>query len=277
MDRWLQIILGTLFSSVGVFIFYLIFERFVKSKLRGSNIKEAVDGVERIQLRVKTAARAGLLGAGHGEEEEMEQLVYEEFDTEDHEVLAIVLENEKVTVGVSLFLSDRIVEYYWAPFPDCCVRHTSDADVAVRSFVTCVAAWAEKWTLATCVNILAQDEAVVRNIGTPNSELARKASQFESRHEFRLYTQWTENYVCDEVSSDELWAELISVARQLLASSGSVEATEAASVWSGLPVQHWKRRRIQPHAEDFHLGVPHPGQLTPPSPGPAVTDTLVSL
>ena len=107
MDRWLQIILGTLFSSVGVFIFYLIFERFVKSKLRGSNIKEAVDGVERIQLRVKTAARAGLLGAGHGEEEEMEQLVYEEFDTEDHEVLAIVLENEKVTVGVSLFLSDR--------------------------------------------------------------------------------------------------------------------------------------------------------------------------
>lgn len=108
MDRWLQIILGTLFSSVGVFIFYLIFERFVKSKLRGSNIKETVDGVERIQLRVKTAARAGLLGAGHGEEEEeMEQLVYEEFDTEDHEVLAIVLENEKVTVGVSLFLSDR--------------------------------------------------------------------------------------------------------------------------------------------------------------------------
>ena len=105
----------------------------------------------------------------------------------------------------------------------------------------------------------------------------RKASQFESRHEFRLYTQWTENYVCDEVSSDELWAELISVARQLLASSGSVEATEAASVWSSLPVQHWKRRRIQPHAEDFHLGVPHPGQLTPPSPGPAVTDTLVSL
>ena len=67
----------------------------------------------------------------------------------------------------------RLVEYYWAPFPDCCVRHTSDADVAVRSFVTCVAAWAEKWTLATCVNILAQDEAVVRNIGTPNSELAR--------------------------------------------------------------------------------------------------------
>ena len=37
----------------------------------------------------------------------MEQLVYEEYDTEEHEVLAIALETEKVAVGISLFLSDR--------------------------------------------------------------------------------------------------------------------------------------------------------------------------
>ena len=35
----------------------------------------------------------------------------------------------------------------------------------VRSFVIAIAAWAEKWTLVSCVNILSQDEAVVRNIG----------------------------------------------------------------------------------------------------------------
>ena len=29
----------------------------------------------------------------------MEQLVYEEYDTEEHKVLAIVLENESVTVN----------------------------------------------------------------------------------------------------------------------------------------------------------------------------------
>ena len=31
--------------------------------------------------------------------------------------------------------------------------------------MTAVSAWAEKWTIASCVNILSQDEAVVRNIG----------------------------------------------------------------------------------------------------------------
>ena len=54
MERWLQIVLGTgtMFSSVGLFVFYLIFEKFVKS-LRGSTEKEKVDGVDRIRLRVR--------------------------------------------------------------------------------------------------------------------------------------------------------------------------------------------------------------------------------
>ena len=43
----------------------------------------------------------------------------------------------------------------------------------MRSFVTAVAAWAEKWTLASCVNILSQDEAVVRSIGRRHSDLWR--------------------------------------------------------------------------------------------------------
>ena len=90
----------------------------------------------------------------------MEQLVFEQYDTEEHEVLAIVLENQSVSV---------------VRFPDCCSRHTTKKDIPVRSFVTAVAvaAWAEKWTLATCVNILSQDEAVVRNIGIKHSKLWR--------------------------------------------------------------------------------------------------------
>ena len=104
MERWLQILLGTVFSSVGLFIFYLIFEKFVKSWI-GSRGREITDGVDRIQLRVKHGGVVG--GRGDVEEEEMENLVYEEYDTEDHEVLAIAMENEMVTVGVSLFLSDR--------------------------------------------------------------------------------------------------------------------------------------------------------------------------
>ena len=46
----------------------------------------------------------------------------------------------------------------------------------------------------------------------------RKANQLETKHDFKLYTQWTDNYVCDEVASEELWTELVSLARQLLLS-----------------------------------------------------------
>ena len=94
----------------------------------------------------------------------MEQLVYEEY-----------LENQPAPVGVSLFLSDRDreVEYYWARFPDCCSHHTSQEDVLIRSFVTAVAAWTEKWTLALCVNILSQHKAMIRNIGIKHSDLWR--------------------------------------------------------------------------------------------------------
>ena len=52
MERWIQILLGTVFSSVGVFIFYLIFEKFVKS-MRGSKSRDKAEGVERIRLRVR--------------------------------------------------------------------------------------------------------------------------------------------------------------------------------------------------------------------------------
>lgn len=275
MERWLQILLGTVFSSVGLFIFYLIFEKFVKSWI-GSRGREITDGVDRIQLRVKHGGVVG--GRGDVEEEEMENLVYEEYDTEDHEVLAIAIENETVTVGVSLFLSDRIVEYYWTRFPDCCVRHTEPSDVSVRSFVTCLSTWAEKWTLAECVNILSQDVNIVRNIGRRDTELWRKANQFETKHDFKLYTQWSENYVCDEVSSEELWYELINLARLLLRTSGSSEEVESEAVWENFPVQHWKRKRIFPGSEHFHCSVPHPGEVTPPTSNIVpVTDSLVHL
>ena len=66
--------------------------------------------------------------------------VIKEYNTEEHEVLAIILENQSTTVDVSLFLSDREVEYYWDMFPDFCSHHTTKEDIQVRSFVSVVAA-----------------------------------------------------------------------------------------------------------------------------------------
>ena len=164
MERWLKILLGTFFGSVAVFIFYLIFEKFVKSH-RGSKGRGKED-TERISLRVKHKHVGG-------EDSEMEELVYEEFDTENHEVLAICLETDSVSVGVSLFLSDREVEYYWERVPSCCLTHTREEDVPVRNFITAVSVWSEKWTLAECVNFLSQDEMVVRNISRQGTSLWR--------------------------------------------------------------------------------------------------------
>jgi len=207
----------------------------------------------------------------------MEQLVYEEYDTENHEVLAICMETDSVSVGISLFLSDREAEYYWERFPTCCVTHTKEEDVSVRSFITAVSVWSEKWTLAECVNILSQDEMVVRNISKQGTNLWRKANQFSTKHDFKLYTQWTDNYVCDEVASEELWTELVSLAKQLLRTGG--ETRELEETWEHFPVSHWRRRRVRPEMEHFHAMVPHPGEVTPPLPTTCVpvSDSLVTL
>ena len=74
------------------------------------------------------------------------------------QLVAIVLEIQPATVGVSLFLRDREVEYYRARFPDCCSCHTSRDDIPIKSFAMAVAVWTEKWTLSLSVNILTQDE-----------------------------------------------------------------------------------------------------------------------
>jgi len=274
MERWLQITLGTFFGSVGVVVFYLIFEKFFKT-CRGSRRPEKPEGLNTFQFRAKNGTHTMF---SDGDREEVENLVYEEYDTEDHEVLAIVLEKEQVSVGVSVFLSDRIVEYYWTRFPECCERDTSPSDVSVRSFITCISVWAEKWTLAEVVNILSQNEQIVRNVGKKDSELWRKANQFESRHDFKLYTQWTENYFCDEVSSDSLWSELITLGRKLLETNGDCDILESDQIWENFPVQHWKRKRVIPGSEHIHSSVPHPGDISPPlSSNIAVTDNLVNL
>ena len=41
MERWAQILLGTILSSVGLFVFYLIFEKFFKN-FKGSRAKEVM-------------------------------------------------------------------------------------------------------------------------------------------------------------------------------------------------------------------------------------------
>ena len=54
----------------------------------------------------------------------------------------------------------------------------------------------------------------------------------------------------------ELWEELVNLAKQLVNSS----ETELESAWENFPVEHWRRKRVRVNGVNFHL-VPHPGEV----------------
>jgi len=270
MERWVKVLLGTFFGSLGSFIFFLIFDRLVQHvrKLRNKGGEERNRGHTSMPMRVK----------GHrNNREEMEKLVYEEYDSEKHEVLAICLETPTVAVGISLFLADRQAEYYWEKLPECCVTHTNGDDYIFRNMMTAVSFWGNKWTLAEAVNFLVQSGELVRNVSKGTTRQWRAVNQFEEKHSFRFFIQWTDNYVCDEVANDELWEELVNLAKQLVNSS----ETELESAWENFPVEHWRRKRVRVNVLNFHL-VPHPGEVAtldvdPQDTPVKVTDDLVAL
>jgi len=272
MERWLKVLLGTFFGSLGSFLFFLIFDRLIQyiRKTRNKKREEENRGNVGIPMKVKLVNGDNQ----NGSYEEMEKLVYEEFDSDKHEVLAICLETQSTAVGISLFMNDREAEYYWEKFPECCVKHTSGDDYIFRNLLTSVSYWGPKWTLAEAVNFLVQSGDLVRNVSKGTTRQWRSINQFEEKHSFKFFIQWTDNYVCDEVANDELWEELVNLAKQLINSS----ETELESAWEDFPVGHWKRKRVRVNGENFHL-VPHPGEVATLSieESVTVTDDLVSL
>jgi len=272
MERWLKVLLGTFFGSLGSFIFFLIFDRLLQHvrKTRTRKSEEESKGSSSIPMRVKLVNGDNQ----RSNQEEMEKLVYEEFDTEKHEVLAICMETPTTAVGISLFMNDREAEYYWEKFPECCVKHTSGDDYIFRNLMTAVSYWGSKWTLAEAVNFLVQSGDLVRTVSKGTTRQWRSVNQFEEKHSFRFFIQWTDNYVCDEVANDELWEELVNLAKQLVNSS----ETELESAWEDFPVEHWKRKRVRVNGVNFHL-VPHPGEVAELEVDKPVeiTDDLVAL
>ena len=79
MERWLKVLLGTLFGSFGSFIFFLIFDRLVQHvrKTRRKTEEASSNSNTSIPMRVRLVNG----DAKQTNLEEMEKLVYEEFDT----------------------------------------------------------------------------------------------------------------------------------------------------------------------------------------------------
>jgi len=249
MERWLKILLGTVFGSIGSLIFFLIFDR-IFQYFRKLNIRKS-GGHQAVPMRVRRKEQAEEM------KEEMEQLIYEEYDTESHEVLAICLETETTAVSICVFLKDREIEFYVEKFPECCVRHHDGEDYVYRNMMTAISLWGAKWTYAEAVNFLVRDVDLVKAVSKSNTRQWRSVDKFEQRHSFKFFIQWTDNYVCDEVANDELWEELLNTAKSMLNSS----ETEMESVWDNFPVNHWRRKRIRVNGVNFHH-IPHPGEVS---------------
>merc|ERR1712233_113317 len=234
MERWVKVVLGTLFGSLSAFVFYLIFERIMQYRRRVRE-RESETGNRAGEISMRVKVKMGREGISEEQcNDEMERLVYEEFDTEKHEVLAISLETETTAVGICCFLSDREIEFYWEKFPECCVRHRDGEDHIVRN----------------------RELVVLVSKGTTRQW--RQIAQYEKRHSFNFFIQWAENFICDEVAGEELWEEMVAAARML---ANSTEA-EVDDFWENFPMAHWRRRRVRLSGENFHC-IPHPGEATP--------------
>jgi len=273
MERWLKVLLGTLFGSLAAFDFYLIFERILQHR-RKIRERENETGHRSSGLGMKVKVKLSQDLDVERKQEELQRLVMEEFDTERHEVLAISLETETKAVGISCFLNDREIEFYWEKFPECCVRHREGEDHIERNMMAAVALWSPKWTMAEAVSFLIQSGDLVRTVSKGTTRQWRAIDQYEKKHSFNFFIQWTDNYMCDEVANEELWEELVATAKKLLNSSES----EVDTCWDEFPVAHWRRKRVRLQGEHFHC-VAHPGEVSPATSETEimVTNDLVSI
>jgi len=263
----MKVILGTVFGSLGAAAFYLIFER-IMQHMRKIRERKNETGNRSAGLSMRVKVNLGPNIPREARQEEMERLVYEEFDTERHEVLAISLETDTTAVGISCFLNDREIEFYWEKFPACCVVHKEGEDHILRNMMAAVALWSSKWTLAEAVNFLVQSGDLVRAVSKGTTRQWRAVDQYEKKHSFNFFIQWSDNFICDEVANEELWEEVVTTAKMLLNSCES----ELSTCWENFPVSHWRRKRVRLQGEHFHC-VPHPGQV---SPAPSETEVSVA-
>lgn len=242
MDRTAKIFIGVFFGSIALFVFYLLYDRLIQYFR-----KHRHDNADRRNMQNYVALNTKAM-----RKDEVERLVYEEYDSEDHECVVVVKVTENKTVGICAYLKDLEVEYFVEELPECCARHPADS--AFRCDMAAISHWGPKWMYADAVNFLSQSGELVKAVNTPKTREQRRIRQFEERFEYKMFFQWLDNFRCDSVANEEMWEELVLMADALL-------QNEDAD-WSDFPLEHWVRKRVHLKNENFH-NVEHPGDITP--------------
>lgn len=250
MERWAKVLLGTFFSSIGCLIFFLIYDRIQVYFRQRRHVKQTKTFPMKQVYRSEKKAEKN-----EGEGDGLNNPLLDDYDTYKHEVLCVCMESEKRGTALCILLADREIEWYSEEFPDCCVEKSGKEDYRFRNVLAAVSRWAEKWTMSETVNLLCQDGDLVRSVAKGTTREYRSFYQYEKRNSFRLFLQWTENFMCGEVADEELWEDAILVTKALHANADPAAIED-------LPLVGWKIKRVKPANESYHM-VPHPGDVTP--------------
>ena len=112
-------------------------------------------------------------------------------------------------VGICIFLLDRKVEYYIEEFPEHIEQEmnltTPDTEEnlgrGLKSALLGISQWSDQWCAAESVNLLLKDKDIVLKLNSdPESEeVAKLISDLALLNGYKIYCQWSDNYICDTV------------------------------------------------------------------------------
>lgn len=267
MEHWIKVVLGTIVGCVLTATFYFLFDFFFqryRDSLDKRSLKRHSDGSVGFSSERDTDVPLIIRhsNAGHSSREEIERLIYEEHEgAESVGVLYYDPETNKLA-GIYADTEDYRVEYFVEDLPQCC-RERDDENSSWRSVLSAVSVWAPSWRFNDSVNFLIHDTKIVKEVTAEGTAKHRKIRQISDKYGFNIYVQWNENFMCDNVSNNDLWTNLVIVSKNLIHKSD--ENNDDETIWSNseFPCLHWDRRKIIVDLEHFHL-LPHSGDITPP-------------
>ena len=251
-----QILLGALFLSATIIALVKIISAFIRRREKWLQSKD--DGHHFGHGRYEKVATEDeeddmeIADDGHSHHEVVRKSkdIFEEHMTTAQECFVVISCGNERAAAVCLFRNDAAVEYFVEDISECYERKSTkplQSDLAHRVVMAALAAWSEKWYFAEVVNILCQEGSVVRGFNREGSHARRQLQKIEKKFSYKLFFQWTENYICDEVAEEDLWERTISLTKELLTPGGSSED----AIWRRFPLGYWPRRRIHLSMEHF--------------------------
>lgn len=177
--------------SVTFFVFYFCFEPFrhyFQKRRHGfsySLVKEEED------RQVQSATTS----------DEFESFVYDEYHTQDHEILVVSMSNRSQSVSICAFLQERKFEYFCQELPTCCQEEPSaNLDNAkIKVSFTALSFWCQKWALAAKCVLLSDSKKFVSETWEKTGDIGKKIKHYQDQYFFNINAQWTLNYLCEEV------------------------------------------------------------------------------